>query len=262
MPDAATDFVPLLFTTSSDDDVAANDNADLFGPAVLRAGRRLRILERLTQIGMDITEALHDRVIADGVAATVDTVTNGENAVSAKSPASRSPRFDPTEAFAKISRTVRLTLNLETKADEALRALQSGQFLAGETRKAERKHREKTGSIERSQAAHRIVNDRVSTAIDREALTESDYCDLMEALLERLGEDEAYLDIEDRPLRETVERLCGDLGLSPDMSRWVGDDWIAHDGPPRRPHWSVFNTPGRTRLYPNGGDPDNPTPLE
>ena len=143
MPDAANDFVPPLLTASSDDDVAANDNAELFGPAILRAERRLRILERLTQIGMNITEALHDRVIADGVATTVDTVIDGEIDVSAKSSASKSPCFDATDAFAKISRTVRLTLNLEMKADEALHPLRSGQSLARETRetrKAERKH--------------------------------------------------------------------------------------------------------------------------
>ena len=263
MLDAATDFVPPLFTASSDDESAANDNAELFGPAILRAERRLRILERLTQIGMDITEALHDRVIADGVTATVETVINGGGDVSAKSSTTKSPRFDPTEAFAKLSRTVRLTLNLEMKADEALRALRSGQFLALETCKAERKHRQKSGMVERSDVARDIVNNRVSAAIDRESLNENDYCDLMEALKERLDEDSVYLDLDDRPLRETVERLCEDLGLSPDWGRWVGDDWIA-EGPPKRWSWSIFNNPSRKPLYPDGepAAPDSPISRE
>ena len=257
MPDAATDFVPPLFTVSSDDDAAANDNEDMFAAAILRAERRLRDLERLTRIGMEMTEVMHRRLVAEDEAATVSTVINRDIDVSAKSPPPKSPRFDPTEAFAKISRTVRLTINLETKADEALRALQSGQFLARETRKAERKQREKAGVRERGDAARAIVDNRVSAVIDREALNEVGFCELMEALGERLGEDEAYLDIEDHPLRQTVERLCKDLGLSPDWSRWSGDDWIADDGPPQRRHWSIFNTPSRTRLYPNG-EPDDP----
>ncbi len=77
MRNTATDFGPPLFTTPLDGDAAAGDNAALFGPAILRVERRLRILERLTQIGMDITEA-----------------------------------------FATLSRTARLTLNLDMKADE------------------------------------------------------------------------------------------------------------------------------------------------
>jgi hypothetical protein len=257
MPDAATDFVPPLFTASSDDDAAANDNDHMFVAAILRAERRLRDLERLTRIGMEMTEVMQRRLLADEEAATVVTVINGENGVSAKSAAPKPPRFDPTEAFAKLSRTVRLTIHLETKADEALRALQSGQFLAREAREAERKPREKTDVRERCDAARAIVDNRVSAVIDREALNDADFCGLMEALEERFGEDEAYIDLEDRPLRETVERLCEDLGLSPDWSRWVGDDWVADAGPPKRSHWSVFNTPSRKPLNPNG-DPDDP----
>ena len=256
MPDAAADFVPPLFAASSDDDAAANDNVALFGPAILRAERRLRDLERLTRIGMDISEALHDRVLTAGVAAAEALVNSVVVDDSAKSPARKPPPFDPTDAFAKISRVVRLTINLETKADDALRALQSGQFLARETRKAERTHRQKTDMVERSDTARDIVDKRVSAAIDREALNETDYCDLMEALKERLDEDSVYLDLDDRPLRETVERLCTDLGLSPDWSRWIGDDWI-DDGPPKRWSWSIFNTPSRKPLFANG-EPDTP----
>ncbi len=257
MPDAATDFVPPLFTTSFDDEAAANDNVALFGPAILRAERRLRDLERLTEIGMEMTEVMHRRLLADEEAAATSPVIEGDIDVSARSPASKSPRYDPTEAFVKLSRTVRLTIHLETKADDALRTLISGQFLARETRKAERKPREKTDVRERCDAARAIVDNRVSAAIDRESLNEADFCGLMEALEERLGEDEAYIDLEDRPLRQTVERLCGDLGLSPDWSRWVGDDWVADAGPPKRSHWSVFNTPSRTPLRPDG-EPDDP----
>jgi hypothetical protein len=264
MLDAVTDFVPPLFTASSDDDAAANDNEGMFAAAILRAERRLRILERLTEIGMEMTEVMQRRLLAEDEAATVSTVTNGEIDVSAKSAPSKIPRFDPTEAFAKLSRTVRLTIHLETKADDALRALQSGRFLARETRKAERKHRENIDVRARCDAARAIVDKRVSAVIDRESLNEADYCDLMEAMLERFGEDEAYLDIADRPLRETVGRLCGDLGLSPDWSRWVGDDWTPDEGPPMRSHWSVFNTPSRKPLNPNGDsdDPDSPNPQE
>ncbi len=135
-------IAPPPFTALPDAGPAANDDLDLFGPAILRAERRLRILEELTDIGMELTRALQRRVLAEDAAVTASTVINGGINVSAKSTASKS-RVDPAAAFARISRAVQLTLTLEIKVDEALRALQSGQLLVLDTRKPERKPREK-----------------------------------------------------------------------------------------------------------------------
>jgi hypothetical protein len=143
MPQTTPHIAPPPTTASPDDGPVANDNLDLLGPAILRAERRLRILEELTDIGMELTRVLQRRVLAEDAAAAVSTVINGEVNVSAKSPASKS-RVDPAGAFARLSRAVQLNLTLEIKVDEALRALQSGRFLVRDTRKPERKHREKT----------------------------------------------------------------------------------------------------------------------
>ncbi|HLZ84131.1 MAG TPA: hypothetical protein VKQ54_11245, partial [Caulobacteraceae bacterium] len=77
--------------------------------------------------------------------------------------------------------------------------------------------------------------------------SESECSDLLDALAERLDDDVAYIDVEDEPLREVVERLCGDLGLKPDWSRWTKNGW------PERPEdvfktrepWSPFNKVSR-----------------
>jgi hypothetical protein len=69
----------------------------------------------------------------------------------------------------------------------------------------------------------------------------------MEALEERLEEDEAYWDLDRMPLREAVERLCADLELTPDWSQWDGEGW-----PPKppfsRPRFSMWTRPSRTPL--------------
>ncbi len=254
MPTAATQFPPPHPASSPTNDVAANDDLDLFAPAILRAESRLRDLERMRKIGMDISEALHERVVAEGVAPAVSTAINGVVDDSAKSPTAKSPRFDPAEAFAKISRTVRLTINLEVRADEALRALQSGQFLAREAARKGRKLREETARDERHAETRDTVEDRIQAVVDTEARSDKEYHGLMEAMFERLDDDDVYAELEDRPLRETVERLCHDLGMSPDWSRWSGDDWIAHDGPPKRLPWSVFKKPSRRCLLPDDED--------
>lgn len=209
MPHAATHSAPPLFTALSDDDPAANDNLDLFGPAILRAARRLRILEELTNIGMELTRTLQRRVLAEDEAATVSAATNGDIAVSAKLPASKSSCVDPAGAFAKISRAIRETMTMEIRAEEALRALNAGESLArGTSRKTARDK----------------VEDRDASVVDRAALTETEHRDPREAIEEGHTEDCVYLGVEDRRLDETVERLCIDLGLPPDWTRRVGKD--------------------------------------
>ena len=49
--------------------------------------------------------------------------------------------------------------------------------------------------------------------------------------------------IGDRPLRQVVEQLCGELGLGPDWSEWTdGTGWPdPRDAPPYRSRWSEFN---------------------
>jgi hypothetical protein len=77
---------------------------------------------------------------------------------------------------------------------------------------------------------------------------------LAEALDERLDEDDAYMDLEDRPLREVVEQLCADLCIEPDWDRWTGDGWTPRPFPARA-RWSDFNKPSRKKLW-----PDHPAP--
>jgi hypothetical protein len=189
-------------------------------PAVLRAERRLRLLEELSEIGMELARALRPGA---GQAAP----SGEETAVS---------QIDPADAFARISRAIRLTLALEAKTDADLRDLKAGVV---KVREEARERAAKRADEERKHLFGQIHLGifRVAEAEcpDAEAIH-----DLMEALEQRLDEDNAYANCEDRPLRETVERLCKDLCLNPDWSRWTDEGWIA-DGPRGRPAWSPFN---------------------
>ncbi|HEY2177245.1 MAG TPA: hypothetical protein VGH15_01560, partial [Caulobacteraceae bacterium] len=157
--------------------------------------------------------------------------------------AANDQRLHPAEAFARISRGVRLALTLEAKADEALRDLMAGIVRGREAERARAdRNYSKIRELRQMQVA-RLVHD----AADRECESEVEFDDLCSALDERLEDDEAYIDIEERPLRETLERICQDLTLSPDWSRWDGEGWI-DDGPPLRPPYSPFATPSARPL--------------
>ncbi|MGH7022984.1 MAG: hypothetical protein ACREEB_05250 [Caulobacteraceae bacterium] len=85
-----------------------------------------------------------------------------------------------------------------------------------------------------------------------ECETKEDLQNIHDALRERLYEDEAYWDIDKRPLREILERLCKDLTLEPDWSRWDGDGWS--NNPVPRSRSAAFNTPSaRPRRYDENG---------
>lgn len=213
---------PHLPSTPAEAPVSANDD-DLSASIIVEAGRRLRMLKEISEIGMDLLRALQRQVL------TAEPHT--ENATSVA---------DPAGAFAKLSRAVRLTLNFEIRAGETLRALHVGETAAREERRVERKRREDEAEDEKSAMTRDRIYDRVATVIDREAKTDDERWDLFDALKERLDMDCAYEDMEDRPLNETVARLCNDLRLDPDWTRWTGDDWAA-EYQLRRPRCSLLN---------------------
>jgi hypothetical protein len=211
-------------------DPAAVDEADRLAERVARAESRLRVLEEIREIGMRLMRKLEEAPAAG----------------------SDPPRPDPAVAFAKLSRAVRLTLDLEIRAEEDLRAALAGEVTAHEMRRetrdrvaGEAKERVYKADERARHAARDRVEDQVDIAIVREAETEKDFFERCAAMHERFEEDEAYDDVRDQPFREVVERLCKDIGLTPDWSDWTDDGWPEPPvrGPEARPPWSPFHQP-------------------
>jgi len=210
------------------DDPRAVAESDRLAASVARAESRLRVLEEIREIGMRLMRKLEEAPVAG----------------------SDAPRADPAVAFAKLSRAVRLTLDLEVRAEEDLRAALAGEVTAHEQRRETRerlaaKAEELAGKADEKarQDAVRRVEDQVEIAIGREAETEKEYFERSAAMDERLDCDEAYEDARDEPFREVVERLCRDIGLAPDWSDWTDDGWpeLPDRGPQARPPWSPFH---------------------
>jgi hypothetical protein len=222
------------------------DDLDLLAPAIARAERRLRILQDLTDLGMRLTRIVVEQAEAAGVAPAADEDV-------ADAPVA--PRANPANDFARLSRAVRLTVNLEARADETLRALLAGDAPAREARRQARERRETAQADTRRKAARDRVETLVMEVIDREAETAEDYVDLEDALRQRIEHDEAYEGLEDLPLGAVVERLCEDLRLTPDWRRWTGLGWI-EDNPRLRPRRSPFNRKSRKPIEDDDEPPD------
>jgi hypothetical protein len=193
-------------------------------PAVDRRERCLLRLERLADKGLALAEAVKE----DGSKESAD-------------------------AFAKHSRAVRLTITLIMKIEDGPRGAKAEDQGAADAEAPDPYAPLKTGKKAKVRGILRDV-------IDRETPDPSENDDLVDALDERLLCDEAYRDIEDLPLRDIVERLCADLQLKPDWSRWTGEGWTP-DPPFYRPLGSGFRTPSRRPIMNDLDDDPDPHPL-
>lgn len=196
----------------------AVDDAGRLAAAVARGERRLRVLEEISEIGMRLMRKLEDP------------------------PAKDAPRPDPAPEFAKLSRAVRLTIDLERRVEEDLRAILAGEVTAQKRRQTPEQPSIDADEDARQEARHR-VGDQLELAIGRAMETESEYFERSAAMDERLQDDEAYDDVRGQPLREVVEQLCKDIGLDPDWSDWTDEGWPEPPagGPKARSPWSPFH---------------------
>ena len=192
-------------------------------PSVLRIERRMGLLQEAQEI---IMQSL--RAVEPGGAIAETGLAKGK---------------DPADAIAILTRALRLTVALEDKIDTRLSDLKAG--IVREKKEERRLEAEwrKFAAAQDAQEREEKVRDLVMEAADREIGDLEAYNELYEALEERLCIDEGYNDLLERPVGETVERLCKDLKLNFDQRLWDGEKWIRPGGLRPRPLWSEFNQP-------------------
>jgi hypothetical protein len=79
--------------------------------------------------------------------------------------------------------------------------------------------------------------------MDAEVTEHEQATEILDAFYERFDETDAHDRFLYRPIRETVEAICKDLGLSPDWSRWTGEGWDPAMRPEGR-YWELLWAPG------------------
>ncbi|HZK99975.1 MAG TPA: hypothetical protein VFC47_08735, partial [Caulobacteraceae bacterium] len=140
--------------------------------------------------------------------------------------------------FADLSRAIRLTVMLEAKTDEALRDLVAGVAKAREATRVRIAGEARDAEAERRRMREEKVHDLVIAVACDDIADEADVERLDQELDERMLDDQAWWSDPARPLREVVERYCDWFGLTPDWSRWLGDDWAPPRAPPVWP-WAA-----------------------
>jgi len=196
------------------------------------------MLRELAELGMALTRELTRRAL--------ETPRDPEAQAANPNPAPR-PRQDPADAFARLSRAVRLTLALEAKVEEDLGAFvtaaMSRAAQSADDEEDEDDRRRRLFPRDYPSAYRNKVRDAVFDVVNREIDDIDPAMDMLDVLYERLTEGERYDAFVHRPLREAVAAICDDLGLHPDWSRWTGDGW-PDPGPGPRKQWQSCWAPG------------------
>jgi len=196
------------------------------------------MIEELSERSMALARLAHDRAMDDGRRAAGAAGEPERPAATAAAPAAPNP--DTSAAtYAKLSRTVRLCLDMEARADQALGALRDGAPAV----RAARRTRVERETKERREKVEVEVLTMMEPVIREAADSERRESELISAVIERMTFDCAYDDLQDWDTVVTVGRLCADLGLKPDWNAWTVDGWPPPEGELflQRPAWSPFN---------------------
>ena len=196
--------------------------AATFAAAIAREERRRGVLERLSDLGMALTEKLTEKALA--------------------APPDEESRHDPARSFAQLSRAVRLTLALETRSDERILALRNGDLPAKAARAPAMAAAVPAPDpqpfvapapppVRRDSPCPRRnrIRDSVWEAMEREVRDPYDAQWLLDQAHERLVEGEDHDRFLFRDFRAGVEAICADLGLHPDWSRWSDETGFTRD---------------------------------
>ena len=174
--------------------------------------RQLRALDRLTEIGMHLAEAVDREVTApkaeDGPAPDLAQLA---------------------VAFDRASRAVRTAFLVQSRLIAELRKLGSGD---GDPTQVIIRDLRAEARAEPEVQAQRRASD-VSNAVRRVALAERGSGEEAERLAriarDRVEVDDIDGDIRDRPVSELLARICRDLGLSPDWSVLADEGWAGEE---------------------------------
>jgi hypothetical protein len=177
------------------------------------AMRQLQMLGELAEIGLDVARALERQA-------------NGQGAPAVQG--------DVALAYSRVSRAVRLTLMLQSKLIEDLKAadkarVEIGAEAAKQAALSDPAYQKK---VRVEAIVERVI--RAERPDDAETLDT-----LMNDACERLDDEDVYGDLMERPLSELVARICKDLGLTPDWAELAEELWAVREAASAEVGWPL-----------------------
>jgi hypothetical protein len=181
------------------------DGAEIFAQSPDRAAERFAMLRELADIGMEIARALQSEVRA-----------RAETAVEDEAPQSVA---ELGLAFSRVSRAVRQTLALEARLEDERLDREQAAKVAEDAQSRSNSEMSEAGARVKAKLLRLLYPDH-----ERDhQWDDEDVEDLSDEPDDERGEGF----VSDRPAADVVAGVCGDLGIEPDLSLWVGEDSVA-----------------------------------
>ena len=163
------------------------------------AERHQRMLKKLAEMAMELSEAAHEEAVAEIAARKAD-------------PAEPEPVRDPMLSFSRMARVVRQTVALEAKLEKECRTESQGNVWADYYC---RYAMATFASDEQKRRVRRVVKREIERSAHRDDEREI----LTEHLSERLDDEGEWRDLTNgRSTGEIIEALCEVLGLDPNWN--------------------------------------------
>jgi hypothetical protein len=223
-----------------------------------RAAERRWAVAAMIRMGVRLTE----RLCAE-VDAAAEGVKDAEASKADAGVASRLGGRDPALAYSRLFRAVRLGAALGQRLDQPAPGAEGESWRADAAATDDDAARRRAGV--RGHILGATIQDVVESLIETEVegdLGGERATGLLEALSERLEDNETLEDIGGRSIGESIALICRDLGLTPDWSLWAYEDWAKTEAQ-EQTLGSPFGRPRRpARAERQTGDHKEPSPQE
>ena len=194
-------------STSATLPASTDDTVPSWARQVLQ--RQMDMLGELAEVGLQMAKATGRQV-----AARAEEDPSG----------AQGPEDNLAMAYARVARAVRLTLMLQARVVDDIRALD-----LGEQKRAAKDREAQAQSDPEYQHRARVERIVQRVAMDACGDDEDEVDRLVSEASERLDDDDIWRDILTHPVGELVAGVCRDLGLDPDWTRLAQEAWAVEE---------------------------------
>ena len=190
-------------------------------PEALDHQEHMAMLRELTRMGMDLARLLHGQAMAT----TAPTAEETPSEEAARQPAVPGPAAAAAAlAFSRIAKTVRQCMALQARfGDDHRRRGGAEVALVGQVITESRAALQ----AEKRRQVKRAIVETIEAEAAAEVIRRSEAESLLSDLNDRLDDELALDDLEERPLGACIAKLCKQLGVAPDWSSWRDTVWAA-----------------------------------
>ena len=179
-----------------------------------RADKRMAMLDEIADMAMTLAQAQHRKALEQLEAGPEIAPKAGE-----------ARERDAAAGFLAAARAVRVTLLLQARLQAGLNARRIEMVEESRARaEARRKDRETE-----AMCYHGEVEEIVVKVIEREAADRPDLDELTDSAQKAVYDSWSDDEVGEVPISAVVAKVCKDLGVEVDWSRWEGEDWAIEE---------------------------------